>query len=943
MAAITGRLTINGSHYLEVAANPSDGTVAAVGSLATVSDGSGLYLKTGAGDTAWTVMASGSLSGSGATNKVAYWSGASTLTSDTDLHWDNTNNRLGVGTSPSYAVHVTSPPTSNIGIAYEPSSIAANDRLYYGAVAGGANQVYPFYFDTSSTGGAQGHIFNSTGAAILGLQTSEAASYVYTLYDQNSNYWTTGVDGGDSNKFKISASSYPGANDYFVVGSDGYFFLGTTASISDTISQVTIANTDNDIPTLNLTSNTAVTGNSSLWLTTGTTNPGSKFGFFLKNDGTDDELSIGRNNDGATDIEVFKIKRSNSKIVMGTSQDAGTGDIETDSTYNFRIGYSDTYAANTTLGVMQSTSSVNDPHSLLALQLDRDGTTFGNPGWGPRLDFRVSNDTVGRPGYRIASIDAVIPYSHSGQQWGRLNFYTADEAEPTLKMSINPDGYVGIGVEDATRKLLEISTPNTQGAGIALVNSSTSIVANDIVGSVDFYSDDLALSGDGQNRASIWAESTDAAATTLLKLEVNSSVSIDTKRGVSINENGYFGIGTIEDPQEHLHIQGRTGLASNILLEATTISQFAQVGDIKFTASSGTNSPANITGFYRDVSGNIDLRFSSGTGGTADSTLVVGPNKVFAGDVTYSTASTGTEMNVVKVDAPPILTIMRDDSSISAGNDLGGIKVGTDTDIGGLIAFGAQNDWSTGNLQSTFMYINLQDNTSTDTLLEYSLTLSKDKIATGTVTTTGDTYLHLHADGYVGLILDADTVNNSPTGEPSPFIEMLSDGGAVSYYLGGVSGGGDTAVGGVTSATQNALLVGTTSAYKTQLFTDSVVRMDIDANGRVTWPNAGGQVPVAWAMLSISSGSVTVSEDIYIGSVSTSGVDMTVNFSVTRANSNYVVLSGTDNNTNSIAQTMTSTEGTGSFLLHWYNFSGTIQNWSSYSGRIYITVFDMEP
>lgn len=44
--------------------------------------------------------------GSGTAGHVAYWSGTSTLTSESALQWDATNNRLGVGTSPSVALDI---------------------------------------------------------------------------------------------------------------------------------------------------------------------------------------------------------------------------------------------------------------------------------------------------------------------------------------------------------------------------------------------------------------------------------------------------------------------------------------------------------------------------------------------------------------------------------------------------------------------------------------------------------------------------------------------------------------------------------------------------------------------------------------------------------------------------------------------------------------------
>lgn len=57
---------------------------------------------------------SGTLTGSGVTNKVAFWSGASGLTYNTNFSWDNTNQRLGVGiTTPLAKLHVTNTGTTN--------------------------------------------------------------------------------------------------------------------------------------------------------------------------------------------------------------------------------------------------------------------------------------------------------------------------------------------------------------------------------------------------------------------------------------------------------------------------------------------------------------------------------------------------------------------------------------------------------------------------------------------------------------------------------------------------------------------------------------------------------------------------------------------------------------------------------------------------------------
>jgi len=49
----------------------------------------------------------------GSANKLAYWSGTNTLTYDTNLHWDGTNDRLGVRTgAPNAPFHVVAAGTA---------------------------------------------------------------------------------------------------------------------------------------------------------------------------------------------------------------------------------------------------------------------------------------------------------------------------------------------------------------------------------------------------------------------------------------------------------------------------------------------------------------------------------------------------------------------------------------------------------------------------------------------------------------------------------------------------------------------------------------------------------------------------------------------------------------------------------------------------------------
>jgi hypothetical protein len=68
----------------------------------TLVAGSNITITTNATSDEITIAASGgggSIDGSGAANKLAIWSDSDTLTSDTNLHWDGTNDRLGIKTA----------------------------------------------------------------------------------------------------------------------------------------------------------------------------------------------------------------------------------------------------------------------------------------------------------------------------------------------------------------------------------------------------------------------------------------------------------------------------------------------------------------------------------------------------------------------------------------------------------------------------------------------------------------------------------------------------------------------------------------------------------------------------------------------------------------------------------------------------------------------------
>ena len=98
LIASTGRASLGGTtlgQNMFILTNPSAITFPRFNANNTVSALSASDFRTaiGAG------TGGGDVSGSGAATRVAFWNGTNSLTSDVNLYWDNTNDRLGIGTT----------------------------------------------------------------------------------------------------------------------------------------------------------------------------------------------------------------------------------------------------------------------------------------------------------------------------------------------------------------------------------------------------------------------------------------------------------------------------------------------------------------------------------------------------------------------------------------------------------------------------------------------------------------------------------------------------------------------------------------------------------------------------------------------------------------------------------------------------------------------------
>ena len=72
----------------------------------------------------------GTLTGSGAANRASFWTGASTLSYDGDFTWDNTNKRLGLGTtSPTSRLHVVGNTILTQNLTVDTSTLFVNSNI----------------------------------------------------------------------------------------------------------------------------------------------------------------------------------------------------------------------------------------------------------------------------------------------------------------------------------------------------------------------------------------------------------------------------------------------------------------------------------------------------------------------------------------------------------------------------------------------------------------------------------------------------------------------------------------------------------------------------------------------------------------------------------------------------------------------------------------------
>ena len=239
----------------------------------------------------------GSLTGSGAANRATFWTTASNLSYDDTFVWDNTNKRLGVGTTSPWAQLSVEMDTSNP--AFVVSNNGSSSPAFY---VGGVNQDGMVGIGTvSPTGGL--HNYTTVAGANNGVIRTET-----TQTTTNTGYW---LKGGGTNADWLMLTNRPdltaNADDWFlyknlgtvgvkmVVTDAGYVGIGTTSPRT----KLHIAESGSNLPRLRLDAGTGASGIFGLDFYEGTDSPNTGFRGGIYADSSNNDVSIFTGSDGS--------------------------------------------------------------------------------------------------------------------------------------------------------------------------------------------------------------------------------------------------------------------------------------------------------------------------------------------------------------------------------------------------------------------------------------------------------------------------------------------------------------------------------------------------------------------------------------------------------------------------------------------------------------------
>ena len=200
MDDLTAAGTITFSDIGGVFSNNRLVTTTPAGALTSIANGSnGQVLSTsGSGDLAWITPASGTVTGSGTATRIAFWDGASSLSSNANLYWDDTNGRLGLGTaSPSTTLHVSGSSTlaGTVAISGNVTGTGSPTLSGFGTINGA----------TLSGGTLSGGVYSDSGLTASANYTATIGNAGnFSIRDSATNALPTVTDNGTTGTLAVN-------------------------------------------------------------------------------------------------------------------------------------------------------------------------------------------------------------------------------------------------------------------------------------------------------------------------------------------------------------------------------------------------------------------------------------------------------------------------------------------------------------------------------------------------------------------------------------------------------------------------------------------------------------------------------------------------------------------------------------------------------------------
>jgi hypothetical protein len=184
----------------------------ASGDISNATLGAGLSLSGGT----LSSTATGTVTGTGVSGKVAYWSGTNAITATNNFAFDGTNLSVGTATPGAGRFNVTGNSTS-VGLQVDAGALPDFGSTMQMRASNAAQTIYGIDAE-GNTGGTSNYLnkfFNTgTGSSILQLgATSGGTGDPVVQYNitGGGNVWVGGIDNSDADKFKIQPTSAIGS------------------------------------------------------------------------------------------------------------------------------------------------------------------------------------------------------------------------------------------------------------------------------------------------------------------------------------------------------------------------------------------------------------------------------------------------------------------------------------------------------------------------------------------------------------------------------------------------------------------------------------------------------------------------------------------------------------------------------------------------------------